>query len=471
MPSITSPGIGSGLDIDQLVSQLVLFEGQPAQNRLNSREATFQAELSGLGTFRSALDSFRTALEPLKELSGFGARTVSSSNEDIFTVSADSNVAPGSYDLEVVSLAQGQKLTSSAFADGETFVGSGTLTIAIDPGSEQGGTFSIDLSDSSETTLNGIRDAINSASDNPGVVASVVNASDGSHLVLSGSLTGTGRDITITASGGDGGLEALGYDPDNGINNLTEVQAAADAEIRIDSFTHFSKTNTVTEAIEGLTIDLLTAEAGTVETLSIGLDKDETRSLVDDFVAAYNGLVLTAQGLTDYNDETGATGALQGDSLVPMLMSRINNEFNTTLNVPAGDLSSLRELGMSVTLEGTLDVDEDVLDQVINENFSAIGRLFADESNGVAVRFDAVFEDYLKSDGILDTRNEGLQASIKTISDQRARLDERLISIETRLRKQFLALDTLVAELNSTSGFLGSQLANLPSPGALVKKQ
>lgn len=471
MPSITSPGIGSGLDIESLVSQLVALEGQPQQQRLDRREATFQAELSGLGTFRSALDSFRTALESLQDLEEFGARTVFSSDEDIFTVSASNSAAPGSYDIEVVSLAKSHKLASAAFADAATYVGTGTLEISIDPASAEGGTFSVEILDSEKATLADIRDAINSAANNPGVVASIVNAEDGAHLVLNGTLTGAARTMTITASGGDGGLDALVYDPDNLVTNLSETQAAADAELRIDSFTHFSSTNTVTDAIDGLTIDLVSAEEGSVETLQIALDKDQTRIQIEDFVSAYNGLIITSQGLTSYDPETRAAGPLQGDSLVPSLLNRLTREFNATVPAAYTKPASLRDLGITFTLEGTLEIDDDVLDEVINNDFAAIGNVFAHATEGVARRFDNVFDEYLKADGILDTRNDGLQASIATITSLREQLALRLQSVESRLRSQFLALDTLIAELNNTSGFLGAQLANLPSPGALVKKQ
>lgn len=465
MPSITSPGIGSGLDIETLVSQLVLFEGQPAEQRLSRREATFQAELSGLGSFRAALDQMRTTLEPLRDLGEFGARTVSSSNEEIFTVTADSNVAPGQYEIEVVSLAQGQKLASGAFADADTYVGTGTLDISLDPASPDGGSFTVEITDSAKATLADIRDAINAADGNPGVTASIVNADDGAHLILSGSLTGKSRTITVTATGGDGGLDALVYDPENSITNLTETQAALDAEIRIDSFTHFSPTNVVSAAIDGLSIELVSADPGSTATLSIGLDQEQTRALVDDFVSAYNGLIVTAQALTSYDVETQTAGALQGDSLVPTLLDRLNREFNKTV---MGTLGSLRDLGLQVSLEGTLEVTEEKLDAAVRDNFEDIGTLFADEFNGVAVRMDAVLDEYLKADGLLDVRDDGLNESIKGITSQRERLEFHLQAVETRLRSQFLALDTLVAQLNNTSNFLGAQLSSLPSPAALL---
>ena len=460
MPSISSPGIGSGLDIENLVSQLVLFEGQPARSRLDRREATYQAELSAIGTFRSSLDTLQTALEKLSGLGDFG-RTLSGGDEEIFTVSADDTAAPGSYDIEVVNLAQGQRLSSGAFESAGTFVGDGTLTIAVD-----GGSFSLELLDSEDTTLEGIRDAINAAGDNPGVFASIVNSVDGAHLVLNSTLTGADKTVTVTASNGNGGLDALVYDPaGSGTTNLTEVQAPLDAEIRIDNLTHLSATNKVSGAIDGLTFELVSADPGTTTTVSVGLDREQTETLVTDFVDAYNDLVTNVSSLTGYDVDTRTAGALQGDSLASTLMDRLAREFNKAVFLP---LTSLRDIGISVSLDGTLDIDDAKLSDVVASDRNDLRDLFEDKTYGVAVRMGAVIDDYLKSDGLFDVRTDGLNAGIDDITAQRERLAARLESLDARLRSQFLALDQLVAELNSTSGFLGAQLANLPSPSALL---
>ncbi|MDH3645496.1 MAG: flagellar filament capping protein FliD [Gammaproteobacteria bacterium] len=465
---LTSPGIGSGLDIESLVTQLVALEGRPAADRLSRREAVFQAELSGLGTFRAALDGFRSALEPLKDLNEFGSRIASSSDEEVFTVTSDNNVVPSDYSIEVVSLAQAQKLSSGAFLDADSFVGTGTLDITLGAAS-----VSVDILDSNEATLANIRDAINNVENNPGVVASIVNAEDGAHLVLTSTETGKANTITVTASGGDGGLTVFDYDPPT-TTNLTEVQAATDAEILIDSFTHFSTTNVVTGAIEGLTVELLNADPGNTATLSVSVDKDNARTLVEDFVDAYNSLLDTANELTRYNPETREAGLLQGNSIVSSLTDRLSREFNTTIT---GNLASLRDLNLSISLGGKIEIDaNDIalqserpsLDDVLAENFNDVGALFADKTDGFAVRFDGLLDEYLKFDGLLDVRSDGLQINIDGIEDSRDRLDLHLVAVEKRLRTQFLALDSLISQLNGTSGFLSSQLSNLVRPDVLL---
>ncbi|NNF67779.1 MAG: flagellar filament capping protein FliD, partial [Gammaproteobacteria bacterium] len=428
---------------------------------LSRREATFQAELSGLGTFRAALDSFRSALEPLKNLQEFSSRSASSSDEEVFTVTADNDVPPGRYDLEVISLANAQKLSSTAFADADTFIGTGTLDITIGSRSMS---VDIDLEDEGDGTLRDIRDTINSADNNPGIVAGIVNADDGAYLVLTGTKTGAENTITVTASGGDGGLSAFDYDPP-GTSNMTELQAASDAEILIDTFTHFSSTNVVSDVIEGLTLNLESAEPGSTATLTIELDKDNAKNLVEDFVSAYNALQSATRELTSYDAETQVAGLLQGDSIVPSLTNRLSAEFNKVFE---GPLRSIRELGMSISLTGEIELDEEILTDVMRESFNEVGNLFADTSTGAAVRFDALMDEYLKADGLLDVRTDGLNSSIERINDDRESLNRHLIAVEERLRTQFLALDGLIAELNGTSGFLNSQLSNLIAPDVLL---
>lgn len=459
---ITSPGIGSGLDIESLVSQLVTLEGQAPAERLARREGGFQAELSGLGTFRASLDGLRSALAVLKDPTQFNTRTASSSNEDLFTVSVENNVAPGDYDIEVLSLARVHKLSSAVYADAETFVGDGTLEFTLDPGGENPTTISIEIPEPEDPTfedptLAQVRDAINSADNNPGVVASIINAEDGAYLILNGTETGAANSFSVTATG-DAALVALAA-------GLTEQQVAADAEITIDGFTHLSTTDTITGAIDGMTIELQGAEPGETAVLSVSRDVTTARDMVEAFVDAYNSLITTTNELTRYNSETGETGLLQGRSIVTSLLNRLYQEFNETMS---GPLNSIRDLGMSITVDGKIELDDAALESVLNSSFEDVGDMFSNVTDGAAVRFDALLDDYLKFGGLMDSREDGLEASIATVEEDREQLNIRLAAVESRLRTQFLALDQLVAELNGTSGFLSTQLNNLLSPSVLL---
>ncbi|MGB5245060.1 MAG: flagellar filament capping protein FliD [Woeseia sp.] len=463
MASIISSGIGSGLDVSGLVSQLVAAEGQPAEQRIIRGEAAAQSRLSAYGSVKSVLSEFRDQLEVMKDLDQFLTRKASSANEDLFTVSATTTALPASYSVEVVQLATAQKLTSGAFVDQDTAVGTGTLQIDV------GGTaFSLDIT-TENNTLAGIRDAINAASDNSGVAATIVTADAGSYLILSGEKTGAASGITITQSGGDGGLAALAYDPPGGPTALTETSAAQDALIRVDGFDITSDNNSITGAIGGITIDLVQAAAGTTATLSVSNDTDEVRRTISDFVDSYNELVKTFDKLSAYDAESQVGGPLLGDASLRSIRDQLRREMSVSIGQATATFGTLREIGIETELNGQMKVVEEDLSDVLNNDFTSVGQLFASNS-GFAVRLFDVVDGFLADDGILTSRTEGLTKTIETYAEQRESLNERLAALETRLLRQFNAMDALVGQLTSTSNFLTQQLANLPTVGGSNRK-
>ena len=458
MASITSTGIGSGLDVGGIVEQLVAAEGQPAEQRFARQEARAQSELSAYGTLKSALSDFRDRLDGMRELNSLLARKASSGNEELFAVVPDETAVPASYSVEVVQLAEAAKLTSGAFADSDTAVGTGTLTIGV-------GALSFDVEITEENnTLAGIRDAINAAVDNAGVSATIVNADAGSYLILSGTKTGASREVSVSQTGGDGGLAALTWDAATGTGALAESQAAQDAQVRIDGFDVFSETNTITGAIDGVSIDLLRAAPGETNEAVIEYDTAAVRSSITDFVESYNELVDTVGSLTSYNQETQQGGPLLGDATLRGLESQLRREFSTPAGNSQSPFGTLAEIGVSLQVDGKLAVDDARLDETLGAGFQDVGRLFAGEDGFATRLFDRV-DRVLADDGAIEARTEGLNSRIERIEEQREALGRRLEALETRLLRQFNALDSLVSQLNNTSSFLTQQLANLPTPG------
>ena len=458
MASITSAGIGSGLDIGGLVSQLVAAEGQPAEQRIARGEASAQARLSAYGSLKSALSQFRDQLDLMQDIGKFLSRKAASSNEDLFSVSASTSALPGSYSVEVVNLAAAQRLTSGAFADADTAVGEGTLT--IDVGGEA---FDVEIT-ADNSSLAGIRDAINAAGDNSGVTATIVNADSGSYLVLNAEETGAAQTITVTQAGGDGGLAALEYDPANGLNALTETIAAADALVRVDGLDITSANNTITGAIDGLTLELVAAAPGDIEKLSVDNDSAAVRKVIEDFVDSYNDLVATFDQLSAYDAETEIAGPLLGDASLRNIRDQLRREMSEGVDSVGAAFGSLRDAGLEIELDGTMSIVDEELDAALADDFTGIGQLFA--ANGAyAPRLFERVEAFLDDEGLLEARTDGLNRTIEDYAEQRERLAERLSSLETRLLRQFNALDSLVAQLTSTSNFLTQQLANLPTVG------
>jgi len=454
---ISAQGIGSGLDIAGIVEQLVAAERAPVGNRLNLQEARANTELSAIGKLKSALATFRDAVATLTNLGDFQKRTTAVDVEGLIAGIATSAAIPGSYDVEVFSLASGHKLVSQAFTDTVTPIGTGTLSITVN-----GQTADIDIADGTNT-LADIRDAINESVDNPGVLATIVTADDGAHLIVTSQDTGANQAITIAATGGDGGLTVFDYDPAPGADAMTEHQAVSDALVEIDGFAISTPRNTVSNAIDGVTIDLIDAAPGTLVKLQIGLDQDAAKVAVNTFVDAYNELVGTISELTAFDTENNVAGPLLGDATTRGVKSALRRELSQFVPNTGAVFSTLAEIGIQTQADGTLELDETRLSSMISEDFDAVGQLFAQTDNGIAVRMDAILGIVLDGDGQIESREDALRERLTRIEDQREVLDRRMEAVRERLQSQFDAMDRLVAQLNNTSTFLTQQLNRLPN--------
>ncbi len=457
MPSISSPGVGSGLDIAGLVQQLVAAEGTPVKARIDRDEARTRAELSAYGSLKSALSELADALEGMQDPAAFLARKARSGDDTVFTASVSSSAVPARYSVEVLELAQAHKLTSGAFAGADALVGTGTLTITVGAAS-----FSVEIGDGAGT-LDGIRDAINAAADNTGVLATIVNAADGSHLVLAAEDTGSEHAVTVTQSGGDGGLAAIEYDPANGLAGLTESAAASDARVLIDGFEVVSAGNTVSGAIDGVTIDLQGAAPGEPTELVIENDTAAVSKTLHEFADAWNRLVAKFDELTAFNPETGIAAPLQGDASVRAMRVQLRRELGTPFESATLPFRMLSEIGIETGVDGKLTVDDARLSEVLASDFQRVGRLFTAADGGFARRLHERVDGMLAADGMLEIRRDGLNDRMDDIADRRTALDDRLAALEARLFKQFNALDSLLGQLSATSNYLTQQLANLPT--------
>ena len=465
MGTIVTSGAGSGLDISGLVSQLVQAEGQAKTVRLDVKEAAAQGRLSAFSSLRSALAELRSVMDQLKDIDAFRGRAVALNTEEFISPTATSSAVPGNYSIEVEQLALAHRLASQAFTDQTTVVGTGTLTLSVGASS-----FAVDIT-STNNSVAGIANAINTDSANSGVFAAVINGVDGARLILSAAETGAANTVTVTQAGGDGGLAALVYDPGT-LTNLTELQPPQDARVLINTFAVTSPTNTISGAIEGVDIALLaTNQVGETTEVSVEFDKAAARATVDKLVESYNTLVDTVTSIASFDAEAGIAGPLFGDVGLRNIVFQLRRELSNGVPGLNGPFERLQELGVETELDGKLSIDSDRLDAAFATNFDAIGELFADADAGLAVRIDAVLESYLKSDGVLDSRNATANSEIEDITEQRERLATRLTALEARLFRQFNALDGLLAQLQTTSGFLNQQLSSLPGSGTLLRSQ
>lgn len=452
MAGISVSGIGSGLDINGLVSQLVALERAPAQTQIDAQRSKALSKISALGSLNSALDGIKTAFATLADGSAFSKRTASASDAAVLSASATSAAVPGSFSVEVIALAASHKLSSGAFASAATAVGTGTLTVTVN------GVSSVLSIDSSNQSLSAIRDAINAAPDNPGVDATIVTGADGAHLILNARDSGAAGAITVTASGGDGGLAALTFIAGGTSNGLTQVTAAQDAQVSIDGIAVGSTGNTITNAIAGVTLNLLSAKPGTPIAVKVAADKAAATAAINTFVKNYNTLVKTANDLASFNATTGSAGALLGDSTLRAVRSDLSQALATRAN--GAGFASLSDIGVRTGLDGTLSVDSAVFNAALDTGQASVVALMSTDSKfGQAL--NAVFDRFLGSDGSLVTRSASLNSALSDLDKQQAQLDRRIDATETRLRAQFSALDSLLSGLKSTSDFLSRQLAGV----------
>lgn len=391
MASITSSGIGSGLDVAGLVTQLMAAERQPLV-ALDRKEVGFQAQLSAYGTFKGSLSAFQSSMAGLGNISKFRGFKTTTSDATVVTASAASTAANGSYAIEVTQLAQAQKLRSKAFAEVTSVVGTGTLTFQF--GKYSGGIFTANSEKSSSTvtissaqnSLSGIRDAVNSA--NFGVTATILNDGSGNRLVFTSKDSGENNGIKLTVADtsdasntDDAGLSQLAYDPagtaGNG-KNLTESVVAQNAAFKVDGISVSKATNVVSDVIQGVTLNLLkVSAASTTAIVDVTRDTEAVKTSINAFVKSYNDIYKTVKDLTAYNAATKQGAILQGDGSALSVLSQIRRSLNSSLTGLSGAYSSLSEIGVSFQKDGTIALDSTKLQKAIDTNFNDIAGLLA----------------------------------------------------------------------------------------------
>ena len=390
--AISSPGIGSNLDVNSIVSQLMALEQRPLQ-ALNRKEASFQAQLSAFGTLKGALSTFQTSLQGLNDLTRFQAFRATSSDTGVATVAAANTAVPGNYSLEVSELAQSQKLVAAGQASATTAIGAGTLTFEF--GTISGGTFDSQTGrytgasfaadgagaknvtiGPSNNTLGGIRDAINAAK--IGVTASIINDGGATpyRLALSVNDPGAARSLRISTSG-DAALSTLLAQNPAGTQNLTQTVSASNAEFKVDGVAISKPKNSISDVIEGVTLNLLKTNVGSSTSITVTRDSGSIRSSADTLVKAYNDLNNTLKNLSAYNPATRQGTVLQGDVTLITLQARIRATLSDTLKGVAGSYDNLSQIGISFTKEGTLALDSAKFNAALEEAPNDIAALFA----------------------------------------------------------------------------------------------
>lgn len=392
--AISAPGIGSNLDVNGIVSQLMALEQKPL-NALAQQEASYQAKISAYGSVNSALSQFQSSMQTLASPAKFQALTATVADSSILGVSASPSAVPGSYAVEVQALAQQQKAISTGFANTTDVVGTGTITIQYGTYASGPNTFTLNseksaqavVIDAAHNTLAGIRDAINAAGID--VTATIVNdgSASGNRLVLTSKDSGAANSMKISVADADlthtdtAGLSQFAYDPTlvaGSGKNLTQTVAAQDAALIVDGIAITKSSNTITDAIGGLTLNLSKASAsGVTTTLTVARDVTSVQAAIGAFVNAYNSVNKTIADLTTYNLQTKQASVLTGDSSAIRIQSGIRSMLGASITALSGNLRTLSDIGVSFQTDGSLVLNTTKLQTAIDNNFGDLAKLFA----------------------------------------------------------------------------------------------
>ncbi|MEJ2590491.1 MAG: flagellar filament capping protein FliD [Candidatus Thiodiazotropha sp.] len=440
MATISAAGIGSGLDIESIISSLMDVERIPLKN-LQVKAGDLLTKVSAYGTLRSALATFQDSASKLASTDSFNFFKATSGDESAYTVTADNSAATGSYSISVDSLAAAHKLGSTtSIANSSTLVGNTGDQMTITIGTES---FTVDIGAHS---LSSIQDLINEATDNVGVSAGIVQESDSSvHLVLTSDNTGLANQISVSFTDSLGGAIA---DP----LGMTQIQAADDAQITIDNTYVISRSsNTISDAIEGVTFDLQGVSASASQ-MNVSRDSGAISSAVKSLVDSYNNLLSSFSDLQN--------GDLKGDGTLRL----IENQLRTVMGGKAGVDGAFKyasQIGITFERDGTLSFDSTELTNALATDRTAVMDLFTNTDQGLATQMDSLVENMLSSTGLIHAREDGINARVDNTNDQIDRMNYRLTKIEQRYRAQYSALDTMLGEMQSTSAWLTGQLDSL----------
>jgi flagellar hook-associated protein 2 len=464
---ISSPGIGSGIDINSIINELVAARKAERIDKLEVKKATSETQLSTNAQIKTLMENFQNSAQSVNSLASADFFKVTSSNDDKLSAAMKgSNASQGSHDIIVTQLASAHKIASTNFAAKDTSIGA-TGTIQIQKGSES---FQVAIGSGSDNLVS-IRDAINNASDNTGVSAAILSTNSGGgaaeyRLVLTSNDTGASNAITVTDVSG-----SVASTLNITAGTATEIEAAQDALFSVDGFSAQRASNVIDDVLEGVEFTLKTDD-GSTNTLNITNDNvardDAVKEKLQNFVDNFNKLV-------DFIDKEAATAESATFNNLNFVRSQIRGEISSS-NPSSSTVSTLAEIGVTtlgqqsitdeddITFEssGRLSLDTTKLTSALDNDFNDVVDMLTNTSTGIMQNVSNKVEEFVKFDGILDIREDALNSQIRTFDTTLAREESLLDSYELSLIQQYAALDALVSQFQSTSNFLTQQLAILP---------
>lgn len=455
MASISSPGIGSGLDVNTIVSQLMKIEQRPLR-LLQTKASGIETKISSFGQIKSAMSALYDAAKSLADLDSWRGKLMSSSDESILKGSATGAATAAQFSVQVNGLAQAQAVASGSVASGASIGTSGTLSIQRGSWSEDSSSFteagaSVNIAIDANDSLATIAGKINKA--DAGIAAVVVKGVTGDQLLLRSSKTGEENGFALSVS--DPGLSKLAYDPASVAANdgATRTQAAQDALFTINGIASKSASNTVTDVVPGLTLNLVKTSPTPVD-VSITEDTKAIKTKIEAFVQAYNKVNSVVADLTRYNQATSTSQPLQGDSTAVALQTSLRRIIGT----PNAEGAYLSDLGLQLQRDGSLSMNTTKIDEALTD-LPKLQKLLTDGTNGFVTQVRDFAFKANGVDGSITSRNNALQASLKSNHSDQDRMSLLLEQRQKSLLKQYQSLDASMGSMGSLGSFV-SQWSN-----------
>jgi flagellar hook-associated protein 2 len=474
--TISSAGIGSGLDVSGIISKLMATEQAPL-TKLRTEATVMQTKLSAFGQMQSLMSGFRDTLSPLYTADNYGLTAASSADSASVAVTSTAKAATGTYAVSVTTLAAAQTTVSTAgqFTDSTSVVGTGSLTIRL--GSWDAGqttftpkTGSADIVvpiGASENTLAGVRDKINAA--NAGVRASIVTDASGARLSLTSTTTGADNGFRITATDDDGnntdaaGLSRVAFDPAGGATQMSRTQAAANTAATINGIAVTSTTTTLTDVVEGMTFTLNKVTTSPV-TVTVSRNNDALKGMVNNMIKAFNQLNGFLDEATKYDQSSKAAGLLQGDRTAVGLQNQLRAQLGAN-GAASSVFGTLSSIGVEFQKDGSLKLNDTKFAKALDnmpELQKALGNWTAatPSTNGFAKKLAIWADGLLGTQGTLASKQNSIKTQITNNGKDQVKVSERLAAIEKRLRAQYSALDSTMSQANALQSYVQQQITS-----------
>ncbi|MGF1680416.1 flagellar filament capping protein FliD [Photobacterium minamisatsumaniensis] len=458
--NIGAAATASGLDINNMVNTIVDAERAPKEARINQQRESIDVSISAYGKLKGSLDEMKYMMADFRRNNTLSARTVTSDNNDALTASANHEAIPGKYNVSIEQLAQSHKIVSGTFDENQK-LGAGKMTVSLG-----GGMFDIDIPEDESKILDVVR-LINRHPSNSGVMASVINDDVGARLVLTADKSGEQNQIKVRVDAPLAStLQKFGFNPNNDLNSMTQMQAAKDARVLIDGLAVVtSDTNTIEDAIKGVDLNLLAiseskeGSAGKDIKVDVAYDRNAVGGAIEQFVNAYNQFFSVAGELGRFDPETQDKGPLVGDSIIRTVDNQLRGAFTSPLEGAPESITTLSELGVMTTLEGRLEVDYDILDRQLEKNFADVGEFFGSR-DGFARKIEDLIHSHTGITGSIKGRQNSLSDQNMRLNSEQTKLDRRMESVQKRTHDQFTAMDRAMGQMK---GQFSSMMSMMPS--------